>query len=330
VRFVPGRIGPGLTDDLNELSDAMLARGEVAFVHHYALWYDRRDDDHERVRRTDGDAWPPFYELPFARSGKELAWDGLSKYDLTKYNPWYFDRLKQFADLCDQKGLILIHEHFFQHNILEAGAHWASSPWRSANNINNTGFPEPPNYAGDKRIFMAEQFYEVTNATRRELYRAYIRKCLDKTADNANVIHMTSDEFTGPLHFVQFWLDTIDQWQKDSGKKVLIGLSAPKDVQDSILADSQRSKLVSVIDIQYWWYQSDGRVYAPEGGRNLSPRQFQRLLKPKSSSAEQVERAVREYREKYPDKAVIYSADGADRFGEAVVKAGGSLAQVHR
>ena len=56
------------------------------------------------------------------RSGQGVEWDGLSKYDLTKYNPWYFSRVKQFADLCDHKGLVLINQQFFQHNIIEAGA----------------------------------------------------------------------------------------------------------------------------------------------------------------------------------------------------------------
>ena len=89
-------------------------------------------------------------------------WD-LSRYDLTRYNPWYWRRLGEFADICDQRGLVLFHQNYFQHNILEAGAHWADFPWRPANNINETGFPEPPLYAGDKRIFMAEQFYDVPN-----------------------------------------------------------------------------------------------------------------------------------------------------------------------
>ena len=40
------------------------------------------------------------------------------------------------------------------------------------------------------RIFMAEQFYDVTNSTRAAIYRAYIRKCLDTFADNSNVIQV--------------------------------------------------------------------------------------------------------------------------------------------
>jgi hypothetical protein len=328
TRFVPGRIGKGLTDDLPELGTWMKEKHIVALEHNYGLWYERRRDDHERVRRMDGDVWPPFYELPFARSGEGTAWDGLSKYDLTKYNHWYWMRLKQFADLADQQGLVLVHQNYFQHNIIEAGAHYADFPWRSANNINNVGFPEPVPYAGDKRLFMAAQFYDVSHPVRRRLHRAYIRQCLDNFAGNTGVIQLIGQEFTGPLSFVQFWIDMILEWEKEKGKKVIIGLSVTKDVQDAILADPVRGKAISVIDIRQWHYQPDGSVYAPQGGQNLAPRQHARLLKPKRSTFEQVYRAVREYRGRYPDKAVIYTASAYDEQAWAVFMAGGSLAGI--
>ncbi|THU39736.1 pectate lyase [Niastella caeni] len=328
TRFIPGETGKGLTDDLCEMTDTMMAKHQVAFEQNYALWYERRRDDHERIRRIDGDVWTPFYELPFARSGKDTAWDGLSKYDLTKYNHWYWNRLKQFADLADQKGLVLVHQNYFQHNIIEAGAHYADFPWRPVNNINNTGFPEPPPYAGDKRIFMAEQFYDVTHPVRRELHRAYIRQCLNNFADNNGVIQLTSSEYTGPLHFIQFWIDVIKEWEKDTGKKALIGLSATKDVQDAILADANRAAFIDLIDIRYWHYQQDGTAYAPLGGQSLAPRQQARQFKPKKTSFEQVYRAVREYRDKFAGKAVMYSGDNYDNLGWAVFMAGGSLANI--
>ena len=115
------------------------------------------------VRRADGDVVPPFYEQPFARTGKGKAWDGLSRYDLTKFNPWYGNRLRKFAELGERHGLVLFHHNYFQHNVLEAGAHWADSPWRPANNVNDTVLPEPPLYIGDKRIFLAHQFYYGSN-----------------------------------------------------------------------------------------------------------------------------------------------------------------------
>lgn len=328
TRFVPGRTGLGLTDDLDEVTDWMSSKHIVSLEHNYGLWYDRRRDDHERIRRMDGEVWPPFYEQPFARSGTGTAWDGLSKYDLTKYNQFYWSRLKHFANLADQKGLVLVHHNYFQHNIIEAGAHYADFPWRTANNINSTGFPEPPPYAGDKRIFMAEQFYDVSNPTRRALHRAYIRQCLDNFKGNTGVIQLTGFEFTGPLHFVQFWIDMVREWEKDNGKNVIIGLSATKDVQDAILADRERADVVSLIDIRYWHYQADGSAYAPAGGLNLAPRQHARLLKPKRSSFEQVYRAVSEYHQKFPDKAIMYSGDSYDSFGWAAFMAGGSVAQL--
>ncbi|HEY4787486.1 MAG TPA: DUF6298 domain-containing protein, partial [Bacteroidales bacterium] len=328
TRFVPGRTGIGLTDDLNAMTDWMKSKHVVSWDHNYGLWYDRRCDDHERIRRMDGDVWPPFYELPFARSGQGTAWDGLSKYDLTKYNTWYWSRLKQFADLADQKGLVLIHQNYFQHNIIEAGAHWANCPWRSANNINNTGFPEPPPYAGDKRIFMAEQFYDTNNPVRKPLNQAFIRKCLDNFKDNSGVIQLISAEFTGPFHFVKFWLQTIQEWEKETGKKEIIGLSTTKDVQDSILADPSLASVVDLIDIRYWAYSDDGSAYAPKGGQNLAPRQHARIMKVGKRSFEQTYRAVAEYRQKFPDKAVIYSEDNYDTFGWAVFMAGGSLANI--
>ncbi|MBS1512862.1 MAG: pectate lyase [Bacteroidetes bacterium] len=328
TRFVPGRSGKGLTDDLGEVADEMVNKHIIAMEHNYGLWYDLRRDDHERVRRMDGEVWPPFYELPFARSGKGLAWDGLSKYDLTKYNLFYWSRLKQFADLADQKGLVLVHQNYFQHNIIEAGAHWVDFPWRTANNINNTGFPEPPPFAGDKRIFMAEQFYDITNPVRRELHIKFIRQCLNNFKDNNSVIQFIGEEFTGPLHFVQFWLDVVSDWEKETGKHPIIGLCVTKDVQDAIMNNPKYASVVDLIDIRYWHYQADGTTYEPKGGQNLAPRQHARLLKPKKTSFEQVYRAVKEYREKYPTKAVSYSGDSYPEFGIAAFMAGGSLAEL--
>jgi hypothetical protein len=328
TRFVPGRTGKGLTDDLSELIAWMNNNHMIALEHNYGLWYDRRRDDHSRVRRMNGEVWPPFYELPFARSGQGKAWDGLSKYDLTEYNYWYWMRLKKFADLADQRGLVLIHQNYFQHNILEAGAHWVDFPWRTANNINNTGFPEPPSYAGDKRIFMAEQFYDVTHPVRSKLHKSYIRKCLENFDGNNGVIQLTGGEYTGPLSFVKFWIDVIMEWEQEKGKKVFIGLSVTKDVQDSVLTDPVRLPEINLIDIRYWHYREDGSLFAPAGGKNLAPRQHARLDDPGKSSFEQVYRAVLEYRNRYKDKAVIYSADLDQYSGWAVFMAGGSLANI--
>ncbi|MDR8391949.1 DUF6298 domain-containing protein [Aliifodinibius sp. S!AR15-10] len=328
TRYVPGQYGDGLTDSLQQVIKSFDEQHIASLDHNYGLWYDRRRDDHQRVRRMNGDVWPPFYELPFERSGEGTAWDGLSKYDLTKYNPWYWNRLGTFADMAEKEGIMLMHQNYFQHNILEAGAHWADFPWRSANNINDTGFPEPPPYAGDKRIFMSKLFYDSMHPVRRPLHQQYIRKCLSNFADNSNVIQLIGAEYTGPIHFTEFWVDTIEEWESDHENDALIGLSVTKDVQDAILADARRSETVDLIDIRYWHYREDGSLYAPSGGEYLAPRQHARLVETGSSSFEQVYRAVREYRNQYPDKAVTYSSKGEGEYGWAVFMAGGSLPRI--
>jgi len=324
TRFVPGREGFGLTDRVDSVVSSMQKNGIVILDHNYGLWTDRRRDDHERIRRRDGDVWAPFYEQPFGRSGEGTAWDGLSKYDLNRPNAWYWNRLKEFADKSQKNGMLLFHENFFQHNIIEAGAHWVDCPWRSANNINDLGFPEPINFAGDKRIFRADMFYDISVPVRRQYYRTYIRQCLNNFADNKNVVQLISAEFTGPLKFVQFWLDVIAEWETETGKKATIALSTTKDVQDSILNDPKRAAIVDIIDIRYWHYKNDGTVYAPLGGLNLAPRQHARLMKVGKVTFNEAYKAVMEYRSKYPDKAVTYFTENYPDMAWAVLMAGGS------
>jgi hypothetical protein len=98
-------------------------------------------------------------------------------------------------------------------------------------------------------------------------------------------------------------------------------------VQDAILADPVRGQLVSVIDMKYWWYTADGKAFDPNGGENLAPRQQLREWKGSSKRTDtSVARQIREYRLKYPDKAVTCSLDGVS--GWTVAAAGGSIANL--
>ena len=327
TRFVPGREGTGWTDRIDSVVSFMSGYHFGTLDHHYGLWYDLRRTDHERVRRADGDVWAPFYEQPFARSGQGTAWDGLSCYDLTRPNQWYWSRLNEFAAKAHSHNILLFNEHYFQHNILEAGAHWVDCPWRPVNNINGTTFPEPVPFAGDKRIFIAEQFYNEQDPVLRPLHQQYIRMCLDQLKDQPNVVHLISAEYTGPLHFTRFWLETIAQWEAETGHHPLIALSCTKDAQDSILADPVLNKVVDIIDIRYWHYNTDG-LWAPEAGRNMAPRQWMRKMKVGKTGFDEAYRAVREYRERYPEKAVTFYSQQYPEYGWAILMAGGSLSNI--
>lgn len=327
TRFVPGREGLGWTDRIDSVVNYLKTNGYCMLDHNYGLWYDLRRTDHERVRRADGNVEAPFYEQPFSRTGKGTAWDGLSRYDLTKPNLWYWSRLKEFAEKGAKQGLMLFHENYFQHNIIEAGAHWVDCPWRPVNNINGTDFPEPVPFTGDKRIFMAEQFYNVDNPKLRTLHKQYIRQCLENFKDDDNVVQLISEEYTGPLHFTRFWLETIAEWEAETGRHPLIALSCTKDAQDAILADPELSKVVDIIDIRYWHYNTQG-LWAPPAGKNMAPRQFMRKMKVGKTGFAEAYKAVKEYRTKYPDKAVTFFAQQYPQYGWAILMAGGSCPNV--
>jgi hypothetical protein len=367
TRFVPGRDGPGLTEDLPALAARMAADGTPFYRSGPGLWYDRHRDEHSIVQRPDGNVWAPFCEFPWARSGRftaglgagknVAAWDGLSRYDLTRFNTWYFERNRAFADLCLQHGLLLIHSLYNTHNLLEWGAHWIDFPWRPANNVNETGLAEPPPLEPNDRIHFSNSFYNVDDPRRRALHHAYIFHVLDELGAAPNVIFDVGYQFPGPLAFEEFFVDTVIEWEKQTGRTVRLELATSKDITDAILANPVRSQLIAVIDQRYWQYRPDGALWAPAGGSNLA---FREIVKrdfgdsagaasstspapaakpppsnlfipssdfPPATTAPQLYRQVREYRDRFPDKAIIAWHGG---IGPAPILLAGGAACLNR
>ena len=312
----PGKFGPSHTENLDKLTDAMIKYGYPAFEHNYGLWFDRRRDCHDTTKRISKPQGP-FYEQPWARSRTSGAWDGGNKYDLSKYNSWYFNRLNEMASHCDAKGTILIHNYYLQHNLLESTSHYIDFPWRPANCIQSTGMPD--------KIPAANVFYNISHTTRKNLHRAYIRKCLDELGKYKNVVHQCGEEYTGDVTFMRFWLDTIIEWEKETGNRVKISLAAPKNVQDAILTDIKRSRHIDIIHLKYWWYKVNGTLYAPKGGNEVAGRVFTGHDCADQSSPYQIYRQVKEYRQKYPDKAIFHTALASREQTAGFIMGGGSI-----
>src|SRR5690606_28962524 len=77
-----------------------------------------------------------------------------------------------------------------------------------------------------------------------------------------------------------------------------------------------------------WYYKENGQTYAPQGGENLAPRQHARKMETGKESNRSVYRAVKEYKERFPKKAVVYSTPAAARFGWAQLMGGASLPMI--
>ena len=316
--FVPGKVGHGLTEDLPWLVNNLLESENCFYNSYPGLWYDRRRDDHTIAKRNNKNVWAPFFEMPWLRSGQGQAWDGLSKFDLTKYNPWYFDRCKEFAELCDHNGILLIYNFYNTHNLLEYLTHWVDYPWRPANNINETGLQDPPTPEPWARAHMGNQFYDPTNPELRKLHHAYIFHTLDVLGNHTNIAFKVGTQYAGPLNFQRFFMETIHEWEVLHDKNVKLVLAAGKNVTDSILADSELASQVDIIDTRYWQYRSEDvsfsscdKLWAPPGGSNRSFREMVGdafILQsdyPFPTSEKNMYRLVREYHDQFPQKAIV-------------------------
>ncbi|MGH8336878.1 MAG: DUF6298 domain-containing protein, partial [Gammaproteobacteria bacterium] len=134
---------------------------------------------------------------------------------------------------------------------------------------------------------------------------------LDQLGSGQNIIFSVGFQFPGPLAFQQFFQDTVAEWEKASGKSVRLALATSKDIEDAILADPVRGRQIAVIDLRYWQYRPDGSLWAPAGGKNQAfreavTRDFGKSTDfPPATTARQLYRQVREYHDRYPDKAIV-------------------------
>jgi Family of unknown function (DUF6298)/Putative collagen-binding domain of a collagenase len=329
-RFMPGVVAPGETEDLQDMATRLKDRNVVSIQVQPGLWYEHRRDAHTVERRDDGNVWAPFYEMPWARSGKGIAWDGLSRFDLSRYNPWYFERHKQFAHQAAEKGFLVLYNLYNTHDVLEIGPHWIDFPWRPANNINDTGLPEPPPFKPHNRNDVGNEFYSTIFAPLRELHRAYMLHTFDELADQPNIIFGMAYQYAGPLEFEQFFQDVAREWEEKHGKHIRIALTTSKQTTDAILTDPIRSKQIAIVDMRYWEYRPDGSLFAPHAGENHA---FRELITeefpgysdtPPATTPEQMYRETREYSDKYPNTAFMPMENGA---GPIPLLMGGAASQ---
>ncbi len=304
-------------------------RGTVFYISSPGLWYEHRRDAHNVYRQPNGNVWAPFYEMPWARSGKGVAWDGLSLYDVSRYNPWYFDRHREFIKLAGQQGLIVYVNLYNDHDVLEIGPHWIDYAWRPANNINDTGLPEPPPLKPNNRNDVGNEFFGTEYPPLRKLHHDYIFHTLDELGDLPNAIFTAAYQFAGPLSFEQFLQDTIAEWEKLHGKHIP---HRAGDRQEHHGCDPCRSGAVKA------GLRDRYALLGVPAGRDAvgSACRYQRCIpradreavqratpiRRPATTPEMVYKEVREYRDRFPNIALLPMEDGA---GPLPVLMGGAV-----
>lgn len=130
-----------------------------------------------------------FYVHPYQwqRTGPGEAFDGKPKFDLTKFDPEYFQRLKDRIDLARKHGIyvsIMLFEGWAMQHI-DGG--WKQHPFCPQNNIN--GINGDAN--GDGKGL---EVHELVVDAVTDIQKAYIRKVIDTVNGLDNVLYEISNE----------------------------------------------------------------------------------------------------------------------------------------
>jgi hypothetical protein len=142
-----------------------------------------------------GEAGPDFWfvPMPYERSSECCAFDGGNKFDLTKFNQEYFDRLRERVVEAGNRDMYVSIMLFDGWSVeSKEGNHnpWDGHPYKLSNNINNiNGDLNNDNQGGETHILINNQ---VT-----ALQEAYVRKVIDTVNDLDNVLYEISNESPG-------------------------------------------------------------------------------------------------------------------------------------
>jgi hypothetical protein len=159
---------------------------------------------------------------PWVRSGPGAANDGEPKFDLTRFNPEYFTRLRSRVEAAGKRG-IYVAVMLFEGWELQFTDGWPHHPFNSTNNINGVNADLNGDSSGLEYTTLA------TNEMGKrvlDLQRAYIRKVVDTVNDLDNVLYEVANECHGDSTEWQYdVIRFVRQYQAGKPKQHPIGMT---------------------------------------------------------------------------------------------------------
>lgn len=163
--------------------------------------------------------------LPWARVGAEKSLDGKPKFDLTKFDPTYFERLQARVKAAGRRKIyvsVMLFEgwglmHGNRGRAAPAGWAWRGHPFHPDNNVNgvNAGVKGDPNDGTPHRLGNRE-----INA----IQTAYIHKVVDTVNDLDNVLYEVINE--GGEQKWDWWVaETLREYERGKPKQHPIGIT---------------------------------------------------------------------------------------------------------
>ena len=204
--------------------------------------------------------------LSYQRTGPGTALDGDPKFDLTQFNPAYFDRVRERVIAARDYGMY-VSVMLFQGFSLNQKGHddpWQGHPFNGHNNVN--GIEGDPNHTGGGLAAHGLTIPAIT-----ALQEAYLRKVIDQVNDLDNVLYeITNEDEGGPqntawqVHMINF----IKTYEAGKPKQHPVGMTVqwPKGSNAALFASG--ADWISLNDAD--GYQTDPP--AADGRKVVRPR----------------------------------------------------------
>lgn len=209
-----GTHDPPPTFDYTRFLDTLVAHGHN-FVR---LW---RWEQATGNAGTDKPYW--LAPLPYERTGPGAALDGKPRFDVTRFNDAYFDRLRARVQEAKSRGIyvsvMLFDGWSIEPKSAGRGNPWIGHPFNRANNVN--GVDGDPDRTSSGEATHTLRIEPVT-----ALQEAYVRKVVDAVNDLDNVVYEISNESPpGSTEWQYHMIRYIKRYEATKPKQHLVGMT---------------------------------------------------------------------------------------------------------
>ena len=158
------------------------------------------------------------YPKPWLRTGPGTALDGEPRFDLSAYNPEYFERLRERVGLAADHGMYLAVMLFEGWGTQFSPGAYESHPFHPDNNIQNL----PLTLEDSAKL----QIYTLDHPEITRLQEAYVRKVIETLHEFNNVLYEISNEnHPGSTEWQYHMIRFIKQTEEEMGKSHPVGMT---------------------------------------------------------------------------------------------------------
>jgi len=157
--------------------------------------------------------------FPWQRSGPGKALDGKPKFDLSQFNPNYFERLRKRIIAAGEKGIYVSVMLFEGWGLQRIDGAFKAHPFHPSNNVNGIN--------GDKNgDGKGLEIHELAVPKVTRLQEAYVKKVIDTVNDLDNLLYeITNENHPESSAWQYHMIDFIHDYEKGKAKQHPVGMT---------------------------------------------------------------------------------------------------------